>query len=743
MNTPKQGSRFHASTAANDGGVARGLARLAMRSTPPLMAHARTVLARKTLFAGVAAATFVPLAAWVMTMTPIYRATSTVLVEAARAKAVAIDEVYGTASGNREYFQTQAEFLKSRDVAARVVRDLRLDEHPAFDPRQRPPGLVAQLKALVPGLPAPRVPSDEEVEAQAVSRVQIDLDVSPVRMSQLIQVSFESPDPTLARDVANATAEAYIRAELDARLRMTQTAVNWLNGQLDSLRQKVDASERKLQAYRDATGLVGSRAAPDAGNAKQLEEVTQRLVQARIEREQLEQVVGQLGSGAPGRFEVPAVFNNASVARAREAEAVAERKLAELKDRVGPAHPQYAAAQSELEAAQRDTRRQAEAVIASLRKQFQTARATEQALEASLSRSRGAIRDTTRKEVELEALEREAASDRQLYQTFLARVKETSATSDFRSPVARVIDPAIVPVLPVRPARLPLLALSLLASLALGAAAAIYRERSRMVLKTSDDVERLLDVPLLTAMPVVAAPADPASKGLARARAMLREPGYGEAVRTAVTGVQLALADVQHAVVAVTSSVPGEGKSTFAVAFALEQSRTRRVLLIDADLRRPSVAAMLGMPSKLPGVRELVRGRTVGECIHRIPETQLDVLPSARRSENALDLLAHPRFPQALRELRRYYDLIVIDTPPVELFSDALLIARQADGIAYVARASETPVAMVERGLARLRSADAPLLGVVMNAHDFTRAGRYYGETAAQARYDYATRAAA
>lgn len=740
MDTPKQGSRFHVARAANDGGVARGLARLALRSTPPLMAHARTVMARKGLFAAVAAGTFVPLAAWVLTMTPIYRATSTVLVEASRTKVVAIDEVYGSSSGNREYFQTQAEFLKSRDVASRVARELRLAEHPAFDPRQRPPGLTQRLRGLVPGSPAPRIPSDEEVEAQATSRIQADLDVSPVRMSQLIQVSFESPDPQLARDIANATAEAYIRAELDARLRMTQTAVSWLNGQLESLREKVDGSERRLQAYRDTSGLVGSRSSPDAGNSRQLEEVAQRLVQARIERSQLEQVVAQLGPGVADRFQLPAVFNNASVARAREAESVAERKLAELKDRVGPAHPMYVAAQSELEAAQRDTRRQAEAVIASLRKEFQSARATEQALEASLSRSRGAIRDTTRKEVELEALEREAASDRQLYQTFLARVKETSATADFRSPVARVIDPAIVPGVPVRPARTPLLALALLASLLLGAVAAIQRERSRMVLKTSDDVERLLDVPLLTAMPVV-----PAStvKGLAHARAMLREPGYGESVRTAVTGVQLALADVEHPVVAITSSVPGEGKSTFAVAFALEQSRTRRVLLIDADLRRPSVVEMLGMPDRLPGVRELVRGQTVGECIHRIPETQLDVLPATRRSKNPLDLLAHPRFPQVLRELRRYYDLIVIDTPPVELFSDALLVARQADGVAYVARASDTPVAMVERGLARLRGADVNVLGVVMNAHDFTRAGRYYGETAAQARYAYESRAAA
>jgi len=743
MNTPKHGSRFHAPGAATDGGVTRGLAQLALRSTPPLMAHARTVLARKALFAGVVVATFVPLAAWVMSMTPIYRATATVLVEASRARAVAIDEVYGAATGNREYFQTQAEVLKSRDVAARVVRDLRLDEHPAFDPRQRPPGLIARSKALVPGLPAPRVPTDEEVEAAAISRVQAELDVSSVRMSQLIQVSYESPDPTLARDIATATAEAYIRADLDARLRMTQTAVSWLNGQLETLRQKVEVSERRVQAYRDASGVVGSRAAPDAGNARQLEEVAQRLVQARIQRAQLEQVVGQLGAGTSDRYAVPAVFNNPSVARARDAESSAERKIAELKDQFGPAHPQYAAAQAELEAARRDMRRQAEAVIASVRNEYQTARATEQGLEAALSRSRGDIRDTTRKTVELEALEREAESDRQVYQTFLARVKETSATSDFRSPVARVIDPAIVPGAPVRPARKPLLALSLLVSLVLGAAAAIYRERSRMVLKTSDDVERLLEVPLLVAMPLVDAPPASAAKGLARARAMLREPGYGEAVRTAATGVQLALADVEHAVVAVTSSVPGEGKSTFAVAFALEQSRTRRVLLIDADLRRPSIGEMLGMPGRLPGVRELVHGRTVGECIHRIPETRLDVLPSARRSRNALDLLAHPRLPHALRELRRYYDLIVIDTPPIELFSDALLITRHVDGIAYVARASETPIAMVERGLARLRNADAPLLGVVLNAHDFTRAGRYYGETAAQTRYDYATRAPA
>lgn len=709
------------------------------QSQPSALVHLRMLLAHRAMVLGIGAALAVPSVVAIYALTPIYRSTATVLVEVARSKVVSIDDIATGPSANREYFQTQAEFLKSRDVALRVVRELNLVDHPLFDLRQRRDGLAGRVTRLFGAdttTPDPTTPEGRAaLEAYALERLARGLDIAPVRLSQLIQVSFESPDAALAGRIANAIAESYIRSDLDARLRTTQTALTWLSEQLETLRKRLEVAERRLQDQRESSGLV-SRAIPvaDGGNAKQLEEYSNRLVAARVNRAQVEQVYLQVRPGAPNRYEVPQVFNNPAVAKSREAEATAERKLAEMRDRFGPAHPLYIAAQAELEAARSDRTRQSDAVIASIEREYEAAKAAERAIEASLSRSRGAIQDMGRKQVEVDALEREAATDRQLYQTFLARVKETAATADFRNPVARIIDPATPASNPAKPPKKELAALAVLLALLIGALATLLRERQRSVIRASDEVETLLHAPLLTVIPKVDRPE---GTNLSRLQHTERLSFFAEAVRTASTGMQLSMLEIERPIIAVSSSVPGEGKSTLVSNFAIECGRTRRVLVIDGDLRRPNVAKLLDLPPHGPGLSDLLRGAPVERCVHSLAELNLDVLPSGEAIENPLDLIASPRFPQMLSMLRQSYDLIVIDTPPVELVSDALLIARLTDGLIYVVKSNETPISMVQRGLARMQETGVPLLGVALNRHDFETAGRYYGDTSAQTRYAY------
>lgn len=706
----------------------------------------RTLLARKGLFLAGTVVLAVPAILWILALTPIYRATAMVLIEANRGKVVSIEEMYAGASAHREHFQTQAEFLKSRDVSLRAVRELDLAKHPAFAPTGTGSawlhGALSALRATR-GEPSAPASGDGEAdvlqarEAAALAQVQRGLSVEPVRLSQLVRIGFESPDPALAARVANAIAEAYIRADLDARLRMTQTASTWLGEQLEQLRSKLEASERRLQAYRDSAGLVSSRGSAEGGNARQLEELSQRLVQARVARAQVEQVYAQLRAGTADRMNVPTVFNNPSVARAREAEGAAQRKLAEVRQRVGSSHPAYLSAVAELEAARADHHRQTDAVVASVEREYEVAKGTERALEAGIARARGQIQDINRKQMDLDTLEREAATDRQLYQTFLARVKETSATADFHTPVARIVDPAVEPLRPSKPPKGQLVALVLLASTLLSGTLTVWWERRRTLVRASDDVEPMLGAPLLAAVPRVAR----AQRGrLGRAVAEDRNSLFAESVRTALTGVQLSLLDVRCPIVAFASTVPGEGKSTIAVNFAIEQARTRRVLLVDADLRRPSVARLLELPGDAPGFTDVLRGEPSGRCVRHLADLNLHVLAAGALPESPLDLLTNPRLAQSLDALRGPFDLIVLDTPPIELVSDALLLARHVDGVVYVVKAADTPVAMIRRGLSRLRSAGVPILGVVLNAHDFDRAGRYYGDTAAHIRYDYQQR---
>jgi capsular exopolysaccharide synthesis family protein len=699
-------------------------------------AYVRTLLARKKLFLGVTLLLAVPSVLVISQLTPIYRATSVILVEGTKSKVVSIDELYSGANPNREYFQTQAEQIRSRDVALRVIRDLNLVDNPLFSKQNGAPfGGLSRLTASVDG----GAPPDKEpiafAEARVLELLHAGLSVTAARTSQLIQVSFDSPDPAWSAKIANAIVDAYIRSDLDARLKMTQTASSWLGEQLESLRTKLDVAEQRLHAYRDRAGLVSSRGSAEGGNARQLEELSQRLVQARVVRAQVEETHSQLRPGAPNRLQVPAVFNNPVVIKAREAESAAEAKLSDLRQRVGVAHPLYLAAQAELETAKRDLERQVNAVIASVEREYEAAKATERTLEASIARSRGAILDINRKQGELETLEREAATDRQLYQTFLARVKETSATADLQTPVARVVDPAIVPVKPAQPHKQRLAALAIALSALFAAFLTIVRDRRVKVVRTSDEVESLLGVPLLAAVPITrkASPSEIASS-------VLRKPNslFAESIRTACTGTQLALLDVEHPIVMFGSSVPGEGKSTLALNFAIEQARNRKVLVIDADLRRPSIGKLLGLPSDSPGLADLVRRPTPEEAVQRISGVPgLSVIAGRESFENPLDIFADPRYAQALAKFRPQYGLIVIDSPPIELVSDAMLLARHVDAIVFVVRAAETPVAMVRRGLAKLDSAGAPILGIVLNAHDFERAGRYYGDTSAHTRYNY------
>jgi capsular exopolysaccharide synthesis family protein len=702
-----------------------------------VLSYARLIVANGLLLMAIWLGLAVPAVLVIANLTPIYRATAVVLVEVGRPNVVSIDEVYSGANANREYFQTQAEFLRSRDVVSRVVKALRLTEHPQFDPRQSSAGLLDRLTNLlgfgVPDRSSPGL-TEEEVKARVVDKVQNGLHVNAIRLSQLIQISFDSPDPEIAERIANSVADSYIRADLDARFKVTQTATSWLTEQLETLRRKLETSERRLQERRDVSGLITSRGSAEGGNARQLEEYAQRLVQARVNRSQIEQVYMQLRPGAANRNEVPVVFNNPAVARVREAESAAERKLAELRQKLGTAHPLYQAANAELESARLDRQKQTEAVIASIEREYEAAKATERSLEQSLARSRGVIQEINRKQIEVDALEREAASDRQLYQTFLERVKETAATSDFRTPVARIVDPAITPVKPSKPPKGQLSILAVIASACIAALAVVRWELSRRVVKTSDDVGDLLQVPLLSVVPAV-----PKATRAALGRAQFEGPKslFAENIRTASTGIHLSLLDVERPVIAVTSTVPGEGKSTISTNLALENARTRRVLLIDADLRRPTVASLIGMSEGAAGLFEAVSGGSTNDCIHHIDQMRIDVMPSGRLPENAIDLLANQRFKQLIDSLRLRYDLIVMDTPPIELVSDTLVIARLTQGIVYVVKAGTTPVDMVRRGLSRIQSTSATLLGVVLNAHDIVKAGRYYGDTAAQSKYDY------
>jgi capsular exopolysaccharide synthesis family protein len=723
--------------------------------SPDLVAYGRAVLQYKWVILAftVAGALVAALVTW--QITPMYRSTATVLIEPSAARVVSIEGVLGGPNPSREYFQTQAERVKSTDILARASRATGLASRVEFNPHLRPKrawrawleSSLPSVAALLPG--AGMATSEASTEALVMQRMSDRLSVEPVRLSQLLRVGFEASDPAVAAEVANAIAAAYIQADLDAQRNATRGANLAINNRLADLKSKLDASEAALQAYRDREGLIDSKSTPLGGSGRQLEDLIQRMVEARARRAEAEEAHNAARGAGDNLDSVPSVVRNAGVQRAREVETDAKRALAEIAERAGPANPKYAVAEAELAAARANTRRLEQNVVASMEKEYSAARATERQLQSAIAQTRGQIQSTNGKEIQLGMLEREAATNRQLYQTFLSRLGETAAANNLAVANARVVEPAVPGLQPAHPRVAPVSGGGAALGLFLGLLFAVVRKRLDNGVNTTHDVEARLDQRLLAAVPFVrdldrTAIATAARRSrpvwarvvrdldrAALATVMLNDPDspFAEAIRTAGTALMLDAAGGPKRVVVVTSSLPGEGKSTFATNLALWLARSRKVLLVEADMRRPSIPVALAVAADQKGLAELLAGTvTLQESVITSGRTGLHLMVCGRRPPNPLELFLSTRFKEVIGELKSAYDIVVVNTPPMQLVADALVVGVHATGVIYVVKAGDTAVPLAQLGLRRIGAAGIRVIGVVLNQIDFEKAARYHGE---------------
>jgi len=711
--------------------------------TPEYIAYWRAIMLRKWSILALAMFVAAITAVAVSLMAPVYRSSATLLIETDPARVAPVGDAFGGAGAYyREYFQTQSEVLKSREVAKRVATKLKLADNPEFDPRSSKPSFVETwvgehapaVKALIwRSLP---VQDETSIEDAVLKTYAARLSIDPVRQTQLIKVSFDAHDPALAAAVANATAQAFIQADLDARSAINQNTGQQINERLAELKANLSASEKALQAYRDREGMLDNKSTVLGGTARQLDALTQKLVDARVRLSEAEQAYNQVKAGEATNYEsVPAVVRSSSVQKAKEVEAEAEKKLAEMSQRYGSEHPKFVAATSDLNAARDNTRRQIQNLVASVVKEYEAARATEKTIQEALAQSKGTIQSLNRKEIQLGMLEQEVVTNRQLYQAFLSRFKETSATRNAQGPNSRIVDAAVPTLLPIRPAKTRTVMIATALALILGALAAVIFYRLKNTLQTSEDVERKLQRPLLAALPIL-----PRRRGGNRGQAVLDQPRdlYAESIRVVSTQVLLSVLNSPRQIITITSCVLEEGKSTFAINFAHAQAKTRRVLLIEGDMRRPCFDRAMKILPGQKGLSELLSGTgTLEECLLNVDATDLHVIVAGRIPPNPLDLLTSRKFGELLNGLRANYDVIIIDTAPVQLVSDALIIGAQSTGLIFVVKADDTPVPLAQRALKRIASANIPVFGVVLNQQDFRRAEKYYGEYSAYGKYWY------
>jgi capsular exopolysaccharide synthesis family protein len=668
----------------------------------------------------------------VMSLTPTYRSTARVLIENSQSNVLSIEDVYGLNTSGKEYFLTQFEILKSRELAVRVVNRLNLTTHKLFDPRQQEPGFDWKQYLPIDVQSAESAPlSEEEIEKRVFVRVvdsfRKKLTITPVRKTQLVDISFESSDPAVAALVANTMADIFIESHLEAKLVANKKAVFWLSERLAGLKEKLNASEQKLNDYRLSEGLIDVSGVQTLG-AEELEQITQRYIEAKKERSSSEAIFNQVKALGPDPdFELlmaqPSILRHGLIQKLKEKQTEKAIKVAELSKRYGPKHPKMLSANSELSVATNQLQQQVLRVSKGIQVDFETAKRNEAALKLQLESARGQLQSINSKEFTLKELQREVESNRQLYEMFLNRAKETGETEGLETAHARVVDSAVPARLPIKPKKKLLVIAALVLAIGLGAFLVILLDVLDKAIRTAEDIEDKLNVPFLGALPLIKGNK---SKVAIDSFSSGKHPGFSEAMKTIRTSVMLSGIDDPHKVIVISSTKPNEGKSTVALNLAAALGQMEKVLLIDADMRRPTVAASLGMPMRTLGLSNLVSGANEAkQCIHKNSDLGIDVLPSGVIPPNPLELISSKKFGFVLKKLSEHYDRIIIDSAPGSAVSDALVLASYANAMVYVVKSDSTSVDHARSVLKRFNEHNAPILGVILNKVDMDKHAVY------------------
>jgi capsular exopolysaccharide synthesis family protein len=632
-----------------------------------------------------------------------------------------------------DYYNTQAEILKGRTIAGKVVdfldsvRDADTDiaptstsrmlnfNWPSFNWRS----LLPFESPKPPGGPVKMDPRERKISAYLSG-----LSIRPIGGTQLMRINYDSVNPRVAARNANAHADAYIESMLEARFAIRESASNWMSRRLDELRSKLQESEERLQAYREQEQLIDSQGI-QALSTMQINDLTGRLVEARGRLSSARITYLQVFGDGPEPIEsVPAMLDNGDMRRARDALVAAEQKMAVLSQRYGPKHPRMIEAQSEVAEAADNLDTQQRVVSGGIRAEYMAAQSEVRALEQELEAAKQGYQEVSRKGASLSELQRDVETNRQLYDLFYNRLRETAQTSDLESVNARVVQLATVPVVaPILPKKESTITMALAFGLALGVGIAFLLEQIGHTIRNTSSVEDVLGLQLLGSVPILSGRA---RENAATALFDEQEGGFGEAVRTIRTGLSLSASQGSNKVIQVTSSVPGEGKSTIAMNLALAFAKVERVLLVDADMRRPSIARELALDTSGPGLPEVLAGTAyLNKSISFLDDHNLEILKVGSIPSDPLELLSSKSFSKTMKTLRETYDRIIIDSPPMLPLSDSEVISTHVDSIVYIIQFDSTNMSQINGGLKRLGRHLTPIAGVVLNKVDIKKAESY------------------
>ncbi|HUE45516.1 MAG TPA: polysaccharide biosynthesis tyrosine autokinase, partial [Aestuariivirgaceae bacterium] len=683
--------------------------------------HVGIVLKHRRLIAGIAAVALALGLGYTLLQTPTYRASATIQIKRAAANISGVAGLEPVETGTSvEFYQTQYELLKSRALAERVVSSLNLAENPQmFDP---PPSVMGTIRGIIFASRDAQARSDSERRDWALDAVMSGLSVEPVRASTIVRISFDSANPVLAHQVANAVAENFITSNLERSFEASEHARQFLEERLLDLRLKLEDSERELVSYAKEQDilLTGSDESLTTVNLTGANTALAAAAKKRLERElQWRQVEAMGGAGlAPGP-----VTEAIAKLRERRSQLVLEY---EEKLRTRPGYPGLGQLRTRIEEIDQQVSDEVKRTGESLRLQYEASMQEEKLLRQQLTGLKSEVMDYQNRNIQYTILQREVDTNRSLYEGLLQRYKEIGVAGGVDSGSLAsnlsIVDRARIPVAPFKPSLSRNLAAALLIGLMVGGAAAFGREFLDHSYRSPEDLEEDLGLPVLGIIPLTNDVSD-----LKRTFSDQHLPST-EAWRSLRTALLFSTEAGVPRTMVVTSAQAGEGKSTAAVNLAGQFAKLGlRVLLIDADLRKPSLHRFLTCACNRGLSQYLTDGARPPEVFQVTAQPNLTLLPGGPLAPNPAELLAGPRMASLLGVAAEKFDLVIVDAPPVGGLADAPLLASMSIGTLLVVEADRTHCRAVAAALKRLSFARAEVVGVVFNKFDTSQTLYGYG----------------
>jgi len=670
--------------------------------------------------------------------TPVYRAAGVLEIGKENPDIVSVDSLFNLGTESDAYLQTQFEILKSASLAERVIDQLHLDKVEEFNP---PPPWWSLSRG---GNPASRTRA--ELVQAVLARFRSLLTTEPVKGSRLMKVSFDSQDPKLAAEVVNSLFANYV----GMRLETGRKTAEWLSGQLQSTRERLETSEGRLQAYARNSGLLYLES--DKGNSenilnarlRQTQEELTKAQAARYEKEALHNLVqkGDYGS-------LPGIADNKLMQDLTVRLADLRREYAMLAATFTAEYPKVKQVKSQIDEIETMIARERQRVAEQITNDYLASVRREELLRQAFGQQQAVVNAGAERSGRYNMLKRDMESNRQLYDVLQQKLKEADVSAGLKAANVSIVDLAKPPLVPERPKMMLNLALAIVVGLGLGVGAAFLQEHLDTTLRTSEDVDRFLDLPALAMIPAVESldgnqtlairssgirrllpvranrsPSTAATHWYRIDNGDPKHSALAEAFGCLRTSVMLNTADPAPRTLLVSSSQPGEGKTTVAVNLAISLAQLgQRVLLIDADIRRPCLDKALGLKNSAGLVHQLTGKQDWRALVQPTQVMGLEVLTSGPPPANPAELLSSWRMRDLVSQALVDYDFVILDSPALLInAADARILAPLVDGVVLVVRSGATPRDVVLRARALAKN----VIGVILNQLDIRSLSGYY-----------------